>query len=258
MSKHYVCVFKADPRRRDNLIDIGGDPDFSEPLPTWGICRPDVRNYVKKNCLLFFVGNYIGTNEYYIKGFFQVGEIISYKDALDRFPNRRNVIIRKSDEVLLMNNMWEESNRKKKVHKLYGDLYPDFLTKIKCSNGTYVQNPLDDHPLDNWKCKRIFRCKNEKVNDCINNNICIKDGEFSYTKGYIVSSEIWSDIGNYMIPWDQVCPKSKMQRKLKVYVYGRPRHPPMLLNDKEVSELLNNINSIITSENQKSQNQVNI
>ena len=91
---NYVCVFYADPAVQDDVVDLGLDPDFSAPLPTWGICRPNLRRAVRRGSRLVFLGYYPKDRSYLLKGWFEVDETIGYEEALERFPNRRNVIVR--------------------------------------------------------------------------------------------------------------------------------------------------------------------
>jgi len=83
MSKrNYLCVFHA-VWIGNELKDIGDDPCF-DYVPTWGICRPNSRKSSKIGDKLFFVGYVKTENRYYVKGWFEIGEKISYDDALSR------------------------------------------------------------------------------------------------------------------------------------------------------------------------------
>ena len=56
-ARNYICVFRADPNVDDNVVDLGQDPDFSPPVPTWGICRPQVRaKWVSVGSYVVFIG----------------------------------------------------------------------------------------------------------------------------------------------------------------------------------------------------------
>lgn len=45
---NYLCVFTADSNEDLDVIEVGNDPDFSKPMATWGICRPNIRYKLKK------------------------------------------------------------------------------------------------------------------------------------------------------------------------------------------------------------------
>ena len=89
MNKSYLIVFHGQFVNR-KIIDIGDDPCFDNP-PSWGICRPPTRQSVKLGDTLIFIGKV--DNEYYLKGWFEVGKKLDYASALSEFPFRKNVII---------------------------------------------------------------------------------------------------------------------------------------------------------------------
>lgn len=68
------------------VIPIDNDPDFRYPF-TWGICRPDLREKVKKGDTIFFVlpkrNNYQNMNQM-IFAYITVKEIITHKEAYNR------------------------------------------------------------------------------------------------------------------------------------------------------------------------------
>jgi hypothetical protein len=72
--KNFALVFLADTDSNGKFIDKGDDPCFAMP-PTWGICRPNIRNATgllpKSN--LIFIARVIVNEErkYYLKGIFR-------------------------------------------------------------------------------------------------------------------------------------------------------------------------------------------
>lgn len=242
MSKHnYLCVFRANHEIGNDVADLGQDPDFSPPVPTWGICRPQVRcRWISVGSYVVFIGYYSETRTYLLKGWFRVGEIISYPEALERFPDRRNVIIR--DKVnspsKLANMAWKRDDIRCHVQAKYGDRIPEFLQTIQSDGCIYVKNPDDnDHALDNWKCQRIFLCSKNQLRGCIEHGRCIREGKFSALKGYVVADD-WQDIGPSRIPWSEVVTSSLKSKPLRT---PRGQHNVIRLQDSDVEELKANI-----------------
>lgn len=191
--KTYILVFHG-TWENEKLIDVGDDPCFQSP-PTWGICRPNVRgSWIKPGDTLFFLCCIDHSNEYFLKGWFEVGELISYPEALIRFPGRLNVII--SRTLIDKNVTWTKGNRKR-MNMLFQDKTPpEFLARIKSKQGDFYHTSYDDHCTDEWKCKRIFRCDYKQLDKCIEQNSCAKDGvDINDYSHYIVSHpEHWEDV----------------------------------------------------------------
>lgn len=236
-----LCVFTANPEITNDVIDVGCDPNFSEPFFTWGICRPDKRYTIKKGDYLFFLGKVIKPRKYIFKGFFQVGEILNYNEALLRFPNRQNVIITKNKSDINRIIKWRYQEKENKCKEVFGNIIPEFLFNIKTTKGVYYQNPQDDHEIDNWKCNRIFRCNKNQFCNCIDNKKCLKEDRFFNMKGYIVSSEIKIDVGDKGITWDDVCPKDLINVPLKVGKGKNTKHNPINLTDGQANEIIMNL-----------------
>ena len=184
----YIVVFIGE-YIGNKIYDIGGDdPCFCDP-PTWGICRPNVRgDYLQVGKTIFFLACIKDTKEYILKGWLKVGEKIDYLEALSRYPKRMNVIIANQNNTSGRKILWGNSHLKKK----YGENPPNYLLDIIVAQGTFYQNPADNHEIDNWKCKRIFRCRKPQLKKCDIKNICsknyvnIKDKSYS---NYIVAKE---------------------------------------------------------------------
>lgn len=205
MSKSYLIVFHGDIRifcEEKIIRDVTEDPCF-DILPTWGICRPPTRRSIDIGDNLFFVAYYKELGQYYVKGWFEVGEKISYYNALNRFPTRRNVII-SSNKKPVINTKWRYREIRDETFKMFGNgSIPDWLKQIKVSEGTFYQNPDDDHEIDNWKCRRIFSCRAANFRDCIQSNTCLKtNSSLEDYKDYIVSDQSnWIDIGKKLIQY---------------------------------------------------------
>ena len=198
--KSYLIVFHGDIKEfcsKGIIKDISDDPCFDNP-PTWGICRPTTRKYVNIGDNLFFIAYYKPLNEYYLKGWFEIGEKITYFDALKRFPNRKNVIIA-NNKKLNRKFVWRYKDLKKAYQKKYSKI-KQWLEVINSNNKQYFQNPLDEHEIDNWKCRRIFHCRAKQFLECIKKNKCIMESEFLNKKNYIVANESkWKDVSNSKI-----------------------------------------------------------
>ncbi|MFZ3071759.1 MAG: hypothetical protein WA162_00755 [Thermodesulfobacteriota bacterium] len=237
---HYVCVFHADNNNKKNVEDLGKDPDFSKP-PTWGICRPKVRaQWVSRGSCVVFIGKKVEKEgeKYILKGWLRVGEKISYLEALERFPKKRNVIIRQKNNTTTRNKIdeWKRSEIKNRVREKYYYKIPDFLTKIKVGRKVFIQNPKDGHELDNWKCQRMFLCQKERLEECIEKDRCIQEENFSNLKGYIVANKR-CDVGKKNIEWEAVRPASWKDKSLK---HGN-WHNPQKITPEELEELFGNI-----------------
>lgn len=188
---------------RKKIQDVTEDPCF-EKVPSWGICRPPTRRSINIGDNLFFVAYYKELEKYYVKGWFEVGEKISYFDALNRFPIRRNVII-SLKESSARNTKWRYREARNETFTHFGNNnIPEWLEQINVSEGTFYQNPEDDHEIDNWKCRRIFHCKTANFRDCIQKNTCLKNNvSFEDYKNYIVSSQTnWVDVGSKLIRYN--------------------------------------------------------
>jgi hypothetical protein len=181
------------------LIDIGDDPCFQSP-PTWGICRPNVRgSWIHEGDTLVFLCCINHTNEYFLKGWFEVGELITYPEALQRFPERSNVIVSSTSSSKVAT--CTKDNRKK-LSKLYLDESPpEFLARIKSKQGNFYHAHGDNHCTDEWKCKRIFRCNYKKFDKCLELNTCLKDdADMEEYAHYVVSHPtLWEDVDNLRI-----------------------------------------------------------
>jgi hypothetical protein len=152
----YLCVFHADPAISDDVVDSGQDPDFSLPMPTWGICRPDVRRAVRPGSHVVFVGYYRADRRYLVKGWLRVADVIGYVEALSRFPSRRNVIIRDRSDDHHVPRAWKRLGLLAEVEERYGTAEPRFLTELAVGGRTLVQNPVDDHEIDNGSASACF------------------------------------------------------------------------------------------------------
>jgi len=202
MNKSFLIVFHGQVVN-GKIIDIGDDPCFENP-PSWGICRPPTRRAVKLGDTLIFIAK-VG-NDYFLKGWFQVGHKLDYVSALAQFPLRKNVIISKQPSTHPIK--W----RYKKLQKSYIDKHentiPNFLIEINSANGTFYHSQSDDHETDNWKCRRIFHCRSKQFDKCNLENSCLKSG-LSLTvdeyKNYVVAdTNQWDDLDSLRITFDEI------------------------------------------------------
>ena len=211
MPNHYLIVYHA-TSDLPSLNDIGDDPCFDNP-PSWGICRPNVRRWVTRGSNLFFLA-FIQPAQYYLKGWFEVGEKISYVEAARRFPHRRNVIIRPLQNWQTMDSiklkrkiMWRYPKKKKFFEQSQLTSIPNFLFSTISENTVFIQNPDDLHEIDNWKCNRLFQCTYMKFKKCISLNSCQKEGSIEneqYRHYVVANSKRWSDTGGLRIDWQTI------------------------------------------------------
>jgi hypothetical protein len=194
----YLVVFHGDGNKRNKMIDLSDDPCFKKP-PTWGICRPPTRKSVSLGDYLFFIAYYKICRQYYFKGYFKVGDKISYDTALKRYNNRLNVIItnqRGHNQI-----KWRYKDLEKAYTNKYGTKIKSWLTVIKVKEGRFYQNPNDKHEIDNWKCRRIFHCDKKQFLNCINYDRCAKNNiSLTNFSNYIVADKNdWFDLGPFWI-----------------------------------------------------------
>lgn len=199
-NKTYIVVFHGEWHGQ-KIVDIGDDPCFDN-LPTWGVCRPNYRRAIKPGVILIFLAKI--QSDYFLKGWFKVGEKIDYLTAMERFPNRRNVII--SNQRTNRQSRWRYGKFKKIFFEKYGNQIPSFLLDLKSAEGTFYQNPLDDHEIDNWKCRRVFHCQSKHFESCINANYCLKNGEsLDNYKNYIVADpENWDNVESLKVTLEEI------------------------------------------------------
>lgn len=235
-ARNYVCVFYADPAIEDDVVDLGLDPDFSAPLPTWGICRPNLRCSVGRGSRLVFVGYYRETRTYILKGWFEVDDVIGYEQALELFANRRNVIIRYSARTQpRLPTVWKRKGLRALVEPRWGSK-PDFLTSVRGTQGLLVQNPDDDHEIDNWKCQRMFGCDRDQFLSCNEAGECLREADFGNLRGYVVAkSDRFDDFGSKRLLWIDVAPARLKGVSLRTPVN---QHNPRRLSSREVDDII--------------------
>ena len=177
------------------LVDVGDDPCFQEP-PTWGICRPNTRKYVRSGDTLVFICCINKGAAYFLKGWFVVGEKISYPEALQKFPQRSNVI--------LVNNGYPTSNS-----NIVPVNVPTHLKELHAVQGHYKQNPNDNHTVYEWKCRRMLQCNKNKIKLCNINSACDKSGvNLDDYKHYVVAlPDKWVELEDLRISGQQIVSK---------------------------------------------------
>ena len=244
--KNYALVYLVDEDPNGTLEDVGNDPDFSNP-PTWGICRPDVRNQVgvTEGSILLFVARVKvnGSRKYYLKGYFEVDRKIDVLEALKEFPHRRNVIVQES-RFQTSRRDWHNKKWQELAEDVIGQgQIPEFLYSMNVEGRPYYQNSQDDHQVDNWKCRRVYNCMKGTFKKCVMANRCIREGHRSYLKeNYVVGkTSTWQDWSEYRIEWQEVArqigkPLSLMKGK---------RHPQLELTKDDISSIDNYVAEII-------------
>ena len=235
---NYLCVFKADPHVTENVVDLGLDPDFRPPAATWGICRPLTRRSVELGSVVVFLGYYADGRHYLVKGWLQVTDKIDYLDALKRFGDRPNVIVRRASnpEVASVERTWKRTRIREEVIRRYGSETPAFMTTLHVNGLTLVQNPEDDHEVDNWKCQRILLCQTSQLERCVFSGMRLREDEFSAMRNYVVAGQgHWHDVGRQRQEWLEVAPASLQTVQLRT-PYGQ--HNARRLRPADVEEIV--------------------
>ena len=202
MNKSFLVVFHGQIVN-GKIIDIGDDPCFDNP-PSWGICRPPTRRTVKFGDTLIFIAKV--DNEYFLKGWFQVGDKLDYVSALSKFPLRKNVIISTNPSTHTIK--WRYKNLQKSYHKTNGQTTPKFLIELNTANGTFYHNQTDNHETDNWKCRRVFHCTSKQFEKCNTSNTCLKNSSSltadEYKNYVIADTNQWEDLDSMRITFDEI------------------------------------------------------
>lgn len=233
---NYILVYRVDENSIESLKDVGDDPCF-ENEPTWGICRPNIRNRtnLQPGSVLVFVANI--EDNYFVRGCLKVSEKIDIISALERFPQRQNVII--TDEKPKLLNPEELEDRPKKPRKKKN--YPDFLRKLVHKGKIYYQRPKDDHGLYNWKCSRIFYCKKATLKKCLEQGKCLKEtNNFKLKLNYIVGNKAESyDWYKLKIKWQDVVIALGFPEIKRIYLSEKVfKHPEIEISTDKVLKLI--------------------
>ncbi len=249
LKKNFGLVYaveKGDPT--GTLRDVSDDPSFKRP-PTWGICRPDVRNspHLQIGSYLVFIASY--NKKLYVKGCFKVADKINVVKALGRFKKRQNVIISLYN-FGLQKKIWQYEDRQTIWEKGHGTKIPKIFKSFKFNSTKYYQRKKDDHNMDNWKCTRIHNCNFKSFEKCVQAGYCIKDRTNIILKlNYIVGDRNeFYDWNQKRIEWHKVAPILKKPSTLR---NGANKHPDFEFSDDEIAKLIdlmeNNINSGTTT-----------
>ncbi len=213
MKKAFLIIFHGQIEN-GRIIDIGDDPCF-DSIPSWGICRPTTRRAVKKGDTLIFISKV--DNNYLLKGWFDVGEKLDYISALQRFPNRQNVIITTIPSTHQIK--WRYKKLQKSYRKRHDQALPEFLFYFDSDNVRYYHSQTDDHEIDNWKCRRIFLCKSKQFERCIEENSClIKDTSIRLVcyENYIVADlNKWEDLDYLKITIEEIKKATNFETPIK-------------------------------------------
>lgn len=234
--KNFALVYLVDEDNENKLQDIADDPCFDKP-PTWGICRPDIRNEkeLKDGSYLLFIARKFINNErkYLLKGYFRVKSKIDIIEAYQHFGQRRNVII-SSQQRKIPQTKWRNYEWKRTLKQyILSETIPNFLKTLKVREFLFYQRDVDCHEIDNWKCRRIFNCNIRSFKNCVSSNKCIKELQnISFKKNYVVGDENdFADWNSLKIEWKEVAVLIK--KKEDPMDKRNNRHPEIELTDSE-------------------------
>ncbi len=167
----FLAVYLTD---HEDLHDVGDDPCFSPPAPSWGICRPDVRSRLEVDQSVLFVAFHRPTKTYYARAILRVSEIISHVEAARRLPGRNNLLLTRrcpGPVAKWRHEPWRHPDLEVKRT-------PRFLVSAVDSAGRrWFHSPQDAHEIDNWKCRRIFLCRRPRLERCLRGGQCEKEGQ---------------------------------------------------------------------------------
>jgi hypothetical protein len=171
----------------------------------------------------------------------RVGEKIGYLNALERFRDWPNVIVREltghqaRQPKSFAAVRWKRKALQQETLHRYGTDSRRFLTTIHHEDRVYVQFDEDSHEFDNWKCQRMFLCQETQLKRCIRAGVCLREPEFTHLTGYVVAAEDgWQDVGCLRLDWRAVAPPSLRDRSLRT----RGRHNALRLPGAEVMEIV--------------------
>lgn len=235
--KNFALVYLVDEDPSGELMDIGNDPCFNCP-PTWGICRPDIRNERELGIgsRLVFIARVYEKNlrKYYLKGYFRIKEKINIIQAFNTYKSRQNVIISVNKKEI--NTKWDNDQWKSIFENSNLPGIPKFLRELNWNNETYFQKASDNHGIDNWKCRRIFNCNILTFKKCIDLQECIKESKnIQLKKNYLVGdAEDFKDWNKKRIEWKEIAPLIRKSDELMKF----NRHPEIELTDSEVNTII--------------------
>jgi hypothetical protein len=200
---------------RDDLRDVGDDPCFDLSPPSWGICRPNIRCQLNVGQSVLFIAFRRDQQRYFTHGLFHVAELIGYTEAASRFPGRENLLLQQttpSADAEWLGKPWRH-------RALQVNPPPDFLTCAIDSKGKrWYHADSDPHEIDNWKCRRIYRCVKATLERCLRKGACGKEqrlGELQY-RTYIVGDPASSFVVRKETPYEvlaQACGLDPQLRK---------------------------------------------
>jgi hypothetical protein len=238
--KNFALVYLVDNDYSGLLIDVGNDPCFDNP-PSWGICRPNIRNRkeLDTGSRLLFIARVFKDNlhKYYLKGYFKVKSKINIIEAHQYYCTRQNVII--STSIKCDNNKWDNKNWKKEFSKKSFIEPPDFITQFKYLDKIFYQKTSDIHGVDNWKCRRIYNCKINSFKKCLEKNTCIKELS-DLKKNYVLGEKTdFKDWSRLCVEWQEI---AKLIDKSETLMKGN-KHPEIELTNCEFDKIIKHMNS---------------
>lgn len=218
---------------RDDLLDVGDDPCFLPPVPTWGICRPDVRSRLEPGHAVFFVAYHRPSRSYFARGLLVVAETISHVEAAERFRGRDNLLL--SQEIPSSQCEW--SDKPWRNTDLQTKVAPTFLVSLEDASGKrWHHSPSDGHEVDNWKCRRIFLCRRPRLKRCLSAGRCEKEGQAEQYRNYIVGDPDRSAISLGMRRYEELAEAcDRLPRRI---LRQANRHPHINLDSSQVAQLV--------------------
>ncbi len=178
----YLAIYNSN---QPDLSDDTNDPDFRCRPFTWGICRPQVRRYVKCGQYLFFAARRKETGEFFLKGYFRIEDKLTLLNVLEkkRFSKRQNVIAERLPastqplEALATYIEHREVVWKTRLLKKRPGLQPlnldnpskrDLPLCVFREDGQlFVHSYWDHHHPDEWHCSRLFLCPKKGREQCV-------------------------------------------------------------------------------------------
>jgi hypothetical protein len=240
--KNYAIVYLVENDPTGQLMDVGDNPCFTVP-PSWGFCHPDIRNLseLTENSRLLFIAlvkEQKNIVKYFIKGYFRVKTKINVVEAYNRFKLRKNVIISASERTT--EEKWSNKNIPSRLNLT---AIPTFLTQISYQNRIFYHKSNDDHPVDNWKCRRIYNCKIESLKICSQKLVCIKERQNSelkrnYIVGHFKDNNDWN---NLRVEWKEIADLISKPKTLKIK--GSHRHQKIELRNDEFDTIIKHMNN---------------
>jgi len=152
------------------LGQLDNDPHFWEDPPTWGICRPDIRETLNQNDYVFYVLPMKSELPQMIFGYLRIREIITHAEAY----HRPRLHLKKMGNKNPNGNIIVDANGD--YNRYDANLHRDRFDKIKMHYAIGYQNDSsrlstrrirDLAPTFLAALNRIFGCRERRVIDAV-------------------------------------------------------------------------------------------